>query len=137
MTSSFDPLGRIAEHDATPYDHPAVSITDLERYWRDLYGAEARALPDGDLATEHQRAIGAMAECEAEIKQAEVDRDAAWERYWQRVYESENGIAVVDTAAAANERANANAAVMRAEARLPRLTGKRDALVAEMKRRAA
>jgi hypothetical protein len=122
MTDVSDPLGRIAEHAAHPYDHPAVSEEAMAAYWRRLYANEAGKIPDDDLAIEHQWAVGAVAECEAALEAANERRNryswggtGSWDEDNERI-------------AAAGERD-----VLRH--RLVRLKGRRDALAADAKRR--
>jgi hypothetical protein len=120
MTDAFDPLGRIAEHAAHPYDHPAVSEKTMERYWQHFYHHEVIALPLGDLAAEHQRAVGAVAECEAALEAAKRKPTRGYlAGTWEREQEYRQNAIEVATL----------------QHRLIRLSGRRDALAQELHRR--
>lgn len=130
MTSPYDPLGRIAAQEKLPYDHPHVSITGLERYWRDQFSPWAHGLMDGDLQLEHAQADADVETCEAAIEEAKRDAESIGAQTWgradvERCMTHEESVALT----------NANAAITTAQARMPRLKGKRDALAAEMARR--
>jgi hypothetical protein len=122
MSDHFDPLNRLAAHDARPYDHPDITESAMEDYWRRSYADVAAALPDDVLAEEHDFALLAVAGCEKALASARaLCRDLATPRptQWDREIERHE--------AAAEREA--------VRCRLARRIGRRDALAAEMKRR--
>lgn len=122
MSGSFEPLGRLADHVAQPYDHPTITESAMEDYWRQSYAEEVAALPNDALAEELDFAALAVAGCEEALASALATcRDLATPRptRWDREIE-------VHAAAAEREAVRC---------RLARRIGRKMALEAEMKRR--
>lgn len=119
MSDPCDPLGRLAEHAAHPYDHPPVSEKTMLAYWRGVYAAEA-ALMREELDRECAAAADAVASCEAAWTEAERRPTGSYiARGWEAEQQfRQNAI----------ERANLRH-------RLVRLRGRRDALAAEAAQR--
>ena len=119
-TDPSDPLGRIALQQQAPYDHPAVSETEMRAYWQRHHEAEARATSHPNLEVELVLAEQRVAACKDELAEAEERPTGSWlagsweteQRYRQNAIDRD---------------------LLRS--RLVRLEGRRDALAAELARR--